>query len=102
MNNGQDEFKGLMACRLISKVRRAFQVLFYISLVAAIFIFIKLTNIKADFVYYAIIAFAYICSYAVLLVLRALEHLIGRVFYLEQELASRGVIDRKPPQQNNN
>ena len=52
MNNGQDEFKGLLACRLISKVRRAFQVLFYISLVAAIFIFIKLTNIKADFVYY--------------------------------------------------
>ncbi len=101
MNNNQNEFKGLMACALIPRIRKAFQVFFYVSLVVAVFIFIKLTKIDADFVYYAIIVFAYVCSYAVLLVLRAIEHLIGRVFYLEQELGSKGVIDRQPPQQNN-
>ncbi len=101
MDNNKNEFKGFLACGLVVKIRKAFQVFFYISLVAAIFIFIKLTKIDADFVYYAIIVFAYVCSYAVLLVLRALEHLIGRVFYLEQELAAKGIIDRKPPQQNN-
>lgn len=102
MNINQNEFKGLMACRLISRIRNVYQVLFYISLVAGVFVFMKLTSMEANFVYYAITVFSYICSYAVLLVLRALEHLIGRVFYLEQELAAKGIIDRQPPQQNEN
>lgn len=102
MDNNQNEFKGFMACGLVSRIRKVYQVFFYISLVAAVFIFIKLTQIDVDFVYYAIIVFAYVWSYVVLLVLRALEHLVWRFFNLEQKLANKGVIQYQEQQQNNN
>ena len=102
MNDFYKEMKNYSACKSIALIRRIYQICFYIGLLGGVFIFLKLYGIKAEPLIYFLVAVAYVFSYAVLLVLRALEHLIGRVFYLEQELASRGVIDRKPPQQNNN
>ena len=93
--------KNFSACGLIPSIRRGYQVLFYISTFFLIDCLVELMKVDAALRYYIIIVFAWACSYAVLLVLRALEFLIGRMFYLEQELAARGVIDRQPPQQNN-
>lgn len=102
MNDFYKEMKNYSACKSIALIRRIYQICFYIGLLGGVFIFLKLYGIKAEPLIYCLVAVAYVFSYAVLLVLRALEHLIGRVFYLEQELAARGVIDREPPQQNNN
>lgn len=102
MVNYNEQIKQLNACGAITKIRKIYQIGFYLSLVAAVFIFLKLSGIEADFIFYFIVAVAYASAYAVLLLLRAVEHLIWRVFYLEHELATKGVIYRPSPQEQNN
>ncbi|MBR1948175.1 MAG: hypothetical protein IKA30_00100, partial [Alphaproteobacteria bacterium] len=63
---------------------------------------VQLMEVDVALRYYIIIVFSWACSYAVLLVLRALEFLIGRVFYLEQELVNKGVFQRPEQNENNN
>lgn len=103
MNDYQikNETKGLIACGRVSTIRLIYQVCFYISLVVLINIIIMLDDV--EFLYYIIIAFGCFCSYAVLLVLRALEYLARHFLCLEQELIEKRIvtIDYQPPQQNN-
>ncbi len=99
------EYRNYSACKSISKIRLIYQICFYLGLIGALFIFLKLNAINAEFILYFTIALAYMFAYAVLIVLRVVEHLVERVFYLEKELVSRGVIPPKetqePPQNNN-
>lgn len=94
--------KNFSACGLIPSIRRVYQVLFYISTFFLIDCLVELMKADAALRYYIIIVFAWACSYAVLLVLRALEFLIGRIFYLEQELVKKGVVQRPEQNENNN
>ncbi len=101
MNKINEKYNNFNAFKNVSIIRKIYQCCFYLSILIGIFIPIKSSVSQGDFFTDFLIIAAYISSYAVLLVLRALEHLIGRVLYLEQELAAKGVIDRQPQQQNN-
>ena len=94
--------KNFFACGLIPSIRRVYQVLFYISTFFLIDCLVNLMKVDASLRYYMIIVFAWACSYAVLLVLRALEFLIGRLFFLEQELANKNIINLPEQNKNNN
>ena len=94
--------KNFSACGLIPSIRRVYQVLFYISAFFLIDCLVELMKTDATLRYYIIIVFAWACSFAVLIVLRALEFLIGRVFYLEQELVRKGVIQCPEQRENDN
>ena len=93
--------KNFNACGLIPSIRRGYQILFYISTVLLVIFLLRLPD-GTDLMYYIILFVAWACSYAVLLVLRALEFLIGKVFCLEQELANKGIIQRQEQQNSGN
>ncbi len=94
--------KNFNAWGLIPFIRRVYQVLFYISTFFLIDCLVNLMEVDAALRYYIIIVFAWACSYAVLIVLRALEFLIYRFFYLEQELVNKEIIKLSEQRQNNN
>jgi hypothetical protein len=88
-NNERDEFESYS---MIPKIRKGYQIFFYASIVFYIFALILLVDAGAEFYTFVILVIAFLSSYAVLIVLRALENLIRRFFYLEQTLAKKGVI----------
>ena len=102
MNDFNRHFKkGFKSCLRVSSIRLVYQILFYLCIIPAIF-FIKKNSDSgmSDLNWFIVIA--YFTAYINLILLRALEHVINRLFYLEYELSDKGIITRQEPPNDTN
>ncbi|MBR0189102.1 MAG: hypothetical protein IJQ23_01795 [Clostridia bacterium] len=91
------DLKNESACKSIVIIRRIYQIVFYISIIAFFFIINALRNANSNTFAYIGVIVGYVSSYFVLVSLRALEHLIKKMKILEQELSAKGIIDNRLP-----
>lgn len=93
------KIRGFKSCLLVSRIRLIYQIVFYLSIIPVIILMKRNTDARVPD-YNWLILIAYCSAYATLIVLRALEHTIVRLFTLEQELSAKGVIDNRLPPNN--